>query len=398
MKTEIELYPEQFDFVVSDTRFTAFIGGIGSGKTLGGCVKAMAHCQPGALGLIVAPTYGMLRDATLRTFKDVAGKALLEFRRGEMRAKMINGSEILFRSADDPERLRGPNLSWAFIDEAALCHKMAWPIIIGRLRKDGIAGPCWLTTTPKGRNWVWEEFAHVRRDNYEMFHSRTADNPYLASEFVESLEVAYSGDFALQELAGEFVAFEGLIYDFDPDVHIQRRGSNEMHYWALAADEGFTNPAVILLIGVDADSRLHIAREYYERGKLQETVVKAAVEMARSVSPMAAVVVDSSAAGLIADLMNNGLPARAAKGRVLDGIGAIQGLLKVQLDGRPRLTVDPSCVNTIAEFESYVWREGRDAPVKQSDHAMDAARYFVTWVMGATQQVDQVVYNPVRIR
>ena len=154
MQTEIELYSEQFDFVTSDARFTAFIGGIGSGKTLGGCVKAIGHCQPSALGLIVAPTYGMLRDATWRTFQSVAGGAIAEFLRGEMRVVMVNGSEILFRSADDPERLRGPNLSWAFIDEAALCHKMAWPITIGRLRKDGKAGPCWLTTTPKGRNWV----------------------------------------------------------------------------------------------------------------------------------------------------------------------------------------------------------------------------------------------------
>ena len=96
-------------------------------------------------------------------------------------------------------------------------------------------------------------------------------------------------------------------------------------------------------------------------------------------------------------MLNNGLPARAAKGRVLDGIATVQGLLQVQLDGRPRLTIDPSCVNTIAEFESYVWQDGRDAPVKQNDHAMDALRYFVTWATSSVEQVDRVVYRPVRI-
>ena len=28
-------------------------------------------------------------------------------------------------------------------------------------------------------------------------------------------------------------------------------------------------------------------------------------------------------------------------------------------DGRPRLTIAPECANTIAEFESYVWKETR---------------------------------------
>ena len=59
--------------------------------------------------------------------------------------------------------------------------------------------------------------------------------------------------------------------------------------------------------------------------------------------------------------------------------------LAVAGDGRPRLTVEPHCVNTIAEFESYCWKENRegeykDEPEKANDHAMDALRYCV---MGA---------------
>jgi phage terminase large subunit len=49
----------------------------------------------------------------------------------------------------------------------------------------------------------------------------------------------------------------------------------------------------------------------------------------------------------------------------------------VQGDNRPRLTVDPSCVETINEFESYVWKPEKDEPVKENDHAMDALRYGI---------------------
>jgi hypothetical protein len=33
-------------------------------------------------------------------------------------------------------------------------------------------------------------------------------------------------------------------------------------------------------------------------------------------------------------------------------------------------------VNTINEFESYVWKDGKDEPQKENDHAMDAIRYL----------------------
>jgi hypothetical protein len=64
------------------------------------------------------------------------------------------------------------------------------------------------------------------------------------------------------------------------------------------------------------------------------------------------------------------------KGRVLDGIGRVQNLLAVAGDGKPRLAIDPSCVQTIAEMESYCWKEGKDEPEKQNDHAMDTIRYI----------------------
>jgi len=59
-------------------------------------------------------------------------------------------------------------------------------------------------------------------------------------------------------------------------------------------------------------------------------------------------------------------------------------------DGRPRLTIDPACVNTLAEFESYVWMEGRsgvkDTPEKTNDHAMDALRYGVARLASSVPQ------------
>jgi len=197
-------------------------------------------------------------------------------------------------------------------------------------------------------------------------------------------------------LLGKWAQAEGLVYEqFNRDTNVVSRNANEFQMWVIGCDEGYTNPAVLLLIGVDGDGRVHVAREFYETGKLQAYIVGQAVQWA-SVLPISAVVVDSSAPGLIADMANSGLPAIAHKGRVLDGIQAVQNVLAVDGSGRTHFTVDPSCVNTINEFESYTWKAGKDEPVKANDHACDALRYVIDWLV-EPQLERQVIYNPVRI-
>jgi len=181
-------------------------------------------------------------------------------------------------------------------------------------------------------------------------------------------------------LLGQWATAEGAVYDiFNAKDHVRERDLSEFKRWYLAMDEGYTNPAVILLVGEDSDKRLHIAREYYERGKLQKDVVGIARNWFDE-KKGDLVAVDAAAAGLIADLRDSGLPAEPHKGRVLDGITLVQQYLKVQSDGLARLTVDPACVNVINEFESYVWKSGKDEPVKENDHALDALRYLVNAV------------------
>ena len=203
---EIELYRTQYDFVTATERFTAFIAGIGSGKTFGGAVKGTSLAAEGTLGLVVSPTYPMLRDATLRAYVEILGDAMT-LHKGEMLGTLSNGAEILFRSADQPDRLRGPNIHWAHIDEGALCPRGTWEIIIGRLRAGGQAGPCFVTSTPKGRNWLYERSGEMR-----IFRAHTRDNPYIAREFVDRWRSLY-GQFAAQELAASS-GFEAVYDEF----------------------------------------------------------------------------------------------------------------------------------------------------------------------------------------
>src|ERR1700692_1778723 len=59
--------PSQKRFHDSTARFKGFSGPIGSGKSQALCHEAIRLCylNPGRTGLIGAPTYPMLRDATV---------------------------------------------------------------------------------------------------------------------------------------------------------------------------------------------------------------------------------------------------------------------------------------------------------------------------------------------
>lgn len=198
---------QQRTFIESSLRSIAFVGGVGSGKTRASVLKALA--QPaGSTGMLIAPTFTMLKDALLRTFLEIAKPLIVRFNQSELTAQLLNGSTILFRSADNPDRLRGPNLAWAGLDEAALMHADTINIMIGRLRLE--PGTLWFTTTPRGKNhWLYE---YTRNNDTLVVRARTMDNPYLPKAFVEQLRKQYTSDFYRQEVLGEFVELGNRVF------------------------------------------------------------------------------------------------------------------------------------------------------------------------------------------
>lgn len=160
----------------------------------------------------------MLWDATIRSFVEVGTKlgALdpADVRKQPPSVRLSSGAEVIFRSADDPDRLRGPNLSGAWLDEASIMGQGAYEIVIAALREGGEFGWLSATFTPRGRqHWTYEVFGTERPDT-ELIQARTQDNPFLPPEFFETIKRQYGENsvFARQELSGEFIDGGGTIF------------------------------------------------------------------------------------------------------------------------------------------------------------------------------------------
>ncbi len=217
-----EPLPSQSAFHGSKARFKGFSGPIGSGKSQALCQEAikLSYLNAGRLGLMGAPTYPMLRDATICAFLEILNENGIPYDLNKAENVLTlkdTGSRILFRSVDEFERLRGTNLAWFGVDELTYTSEEAWQRLEGRLRDPKAGRLCGFAVwTPKGFDWVYRRFIADAVEGYEATIARPFENRHLLDkvpDFYERLKRSYDQQFFEQEVLGEYLnSNSGLVY------------------------------------------------------------------------------------------------------------------------------------------------------------------------------------------
>lgn len=224
----------QKTFWSNDARFRLFVGGRGSGKTRAGAVEALRQPK-NTTGLVVAPTYPMLRLGAMETILKLTAKAgiVTAWNKSEMELRLIGNRRIIFRSADNPDRLRGANAGWLWLDEVAMMDADIWPLSIATLREN--PGRAWMTTTPRGKDWVYELFSGDHKD-YATVRSKTTDNFFLDDTFVATLRQSMTSEMYRQEVDGEFTDPIGTLFrrEWLRLTDVRPHGAKWFRYWDLA--------------------------------------------------------------------------------------------------------------------------------------------------------------------
>lgn len=243
----------------------------------------------------------------------------------------------------------------------------------------------WFNCNPESPNhYFYKEWIANPRPGVTHLHFLLKDNPILTERMIERTKSMYSGVFYDRYIRGLWVAADGLIYDmFDAEAHVVTTPPETEGKYYVSSDFGIQNATTFLLWRKVKGSDAWVClREFYYSGKeerRQKTVKKLVDDLEKmldGITPVS-VVVDPSAAALIAELRERGFKARSANNDVLNGISDVASLLTEN-----RLLFCDCCKMTIQEFGEYIWDEkkqqhGEDAPVKEHDHCMDAVRYFV---------------------
>lgn len=176
----------------------------------------LRRVRPDRTYLVGSPTGILMQDTTYPTLKKLAEELgvwqsvkLTPYPTATIRTQK-GTCEVRFRTAEDPERMRGPNLSGCWLDEASLMSEQAYTINIAALREAGEQGWLSATFTPKGpTHWTHQVFNTGKPDT-AIFRARTGMNPFLPPDFEATLKGQYGEtQFARQELGGEFVQIAG---------------------------------------------------------------------------------------------------------------------------------------------------------------------------------------------
>lgn len=185
----------------------------------------MALMYPKALGLITAPVYKQLNDATLPPLFRILDQAGIPYKYvGGSKAELTIGSaRIHCRSVKNYEDLRGPEYGWNYADEAALYKWEAIQVILGRLRDLNGPRTMRVTTTPRGFNWMHRFFEEEKDETKRTVTATTMDNKHLPEDYLHTLEAQYDPKFLAQERDGEYInIFSGQVYyAFNRSVHVQ---------------------------------------------------------------------------------------------------------------------------------------------------------------------------------
>lgn len=195
----------------SEWRYYLNLSGRGGSKTKLASeeIRRRALARPNTRINLVAPTHGDARDTNLEGDSGIlsvcgAGE-IKKYLKNNGQVIFKNGSRLLTFSAQEPERLRGKQSHYAFLDEFAAFDENAREILtqIQMSNRLGTDPKVYITTTPKPLEILNELIA---RPDCHLVVCGTLDNPFLATSQVRELVERYANTaIGQQELFGQLL-------------------------------------------------------------------------------------------------------------------------------------------------------------------------------------------------
>ena len=393
-------------------------GAVRSGKTMaitcGFFMWSMASFDRQVFALC-GKTVGALRRNLILPMGDwLQGLFSVTEHRSENKLTVRLGNRVntyyLFGGQDESAYtlIQGITLAGALLDEVALMPRSFVEQAAARCSVEG--AKLWLSCNPASQeHWFYREWVEKAQKKHLLrLHFTMEDNPALSESVKERYRRLYTGVFYKRYILGQWCAAEGRIYDFDeeryviariedpwqsvisdgekriPTAALQPRNNRK---WYISVDYGTRNPFSAGLWQVENGVALRV-REYYHDGRATGVLKTdeeyyAALEDLAGECPVERIIIDPSAASLIALIRRRGrFSVRKADNRVLPGIRLVGSLLQ-----QGKLLFSGECKDAIREFSLYCWEDNdaRDVPKKENDHAMDDIRYFCMNVMRRNQ-------------
>lgn len=371
------------------TRFNVYYGGAGSGKSHFVAQKVILKCLQYKRKLLVVRKVGnTLKDSVWAMFLKLLyqmPQAIRSINKSEYTIELINGSIMLFKGFDDPEKIKSiEGITDIVVEEASELTEDDFDQLNLRLRANCGMLQIHLMFNPVSKaNWVYKRFfKDGTPEDTVIIHTTYKDNPHLPKEYLNSLfrlERTNPAYFKIYVL-GSFATLDKLVFPVKTVRIVSPDEIKDLSFW-IGLDFGYTNDPTAISWGYcDVINRkLFITGEYDKTGMTND-VIASTIESLGFAKER--IVADSAEPKSIAELKRLGInritPAVKGPDSVKNGIDRLQGY---------DIIIDERCLKTIEEFDNYTWRKDKktgeyiNEPVDMYNHHIDATRYGTQNVM-----------------
>jgi len=383
----------------STTRFNVASNGRQSGKStyaLNKLLKA-AWERPGSRYWFVSPTYNQALEMYRRAASMLwpCKEILLKKNQTELRLKFTQMSEIVFKSGECFDNLRGPYLHGCVIDEVRDQPRDLWPLVI-RPMLTTTRGWCDFVSTPSGYNHFYDIAQTAQSGDPDWSFSTvpsTANPLFTQSEFEAAKKDMSEAQFEQEILAifrditsgKAYISFsKANLLPQNPFAPMGKR-YNSILPIVLACD--FNISPMAWTLGQQKGKHIHWADEIWLENSHTQEAADELVYRVKDHAPGLVIVGDSTsnaaqraAAGksdydiLFAALKRNNIKyvnkTPDANPHVKDRVNCVNSRLK-SATGEVNLTLDPvACPHLKKDLERVTWKTGASAILDQTTDPM----------------------------
>lgn len=410
------LSPQQRDFFWDERRWLVYIGGRGTGKTTAACARLIGMIERGdvrngARIVVFGPTYPQMKKGTIKSFDKWFGKAGLIIQKidgNEPERRLVNDITVYFRNASNPDQTRGHEVQIVWLDEVAQMDEGVMTLTNAACRQFGNNAmyQTLLTSTPRGRNWLYRWFKdpatqRYRPDQFGLYTISTTEaqkHGVVREGYIEEMGYIPGSDMWKQEVEAQFLTWGGMVFDrFNPERHCPDPfvlPDFQTVYGGV--DPGYSGTTSMHLSGITKAGAIYTFKEYYRKRATPHEWMAVCAEWTRQ-HKVKAWYVDAAADGEIRAMKAAGLRVRPSM-KAKDAAGTAVSFINGKFQEHELFIDRKTCPYLVGEIESYQYKEvltgdevtflGKVKP-NQADHACFAAETVVMTDQG-DRRIDRI--------
>lgn len=399
-----EVNPHFEDFLFDwNQKFQFLVGGYGSSKSYHVALKIVLKLlEEKRTALVVREVYDTHRDSTFSLLTEIIEEMGLSHKirsvSSPMQIRFPNGSKIIFKGMDKPDKLKSiNNVSLIWLEECSEVKYAGFKELLGRLRHPTLPLHMILSTNPVSEsNWTFKYFFRDQKkrllvlDDQELYrrrmmvvgntyyhHSTADDNLFLPESYVEQLDELQVYDPDLYRIArkGQFGVNGVRVFpQFKVKTHDEVMAEIARIRRPLkrnGMDFGFqTSYNALVRMVVDREQQiLYIFGEYYKNKQTDDITVEELKDLKREL-----IKGDPAEPKTIAYFKKSGYRMEGAKKFAGSRLQYTKKVKRFK-----QIVCSDLCENTIFELEDLTFKVDKNGEIIEDDFSIDPHTLSAIW-------------------